>query len=281
MCQFCVEHGDGRKWYLQAENYGEDLLSDLRRREFVADFFRDSSEVGRGLAKLADLDRAPAFVQRGLKGMISRRMRRQHFGQVVPLEEVERIFGFVNSIVRVACICRRNTLGRDVGYCYAVSMGPGGGLMAEIVEEVDPSFLHGPDSSGLDELSREEALAAFAEHEQEGLCHSVWTFQTPFIGGVCNCDRLSCGAMQSTLVHGLKMMWRGEYVAEINPDACTGCRSCMGACQFGALSYNPADRKVAVDLTACWGCGVCRSVCPNEAITLRPRAEVPAVATLW
>ena len=30
------------------------------------------------------------------------------------------------------------------------------------------------------------------EHEKEGLCHTVWTFQTPFIGGICNCDRADC-----------------------------------------------------------------------------------------
>lgn len=41
-------------------------------------------------------------------------------------------------------------------------------------------------------LTKEEALAAFRHHEQEGLCHTVWTFMTPFIGGLCNCDRQDC-----------------------------------------------------------------------------------------
>jgi hypothetical protein len=35
MCEFCHKHGEGQKWYLQAHNYSEDLLSDLRRRKFV------------------------------------------------------------------------------------------------------------------------------------------------------------------------------------------------------------------------------------------------------
>ena len=35
MCEFCHKHGEGKKWYLQAKNYSEDLLSDLRRREFI------------------------------------------------------------------------------------------------------------------------------------------------------------------------------------------------------------------------------------------------------
>ncbi|MGC9318503.1 MAG: 4Fe-4S binding protein, partial [Armatimonadota bacterium] len=72
-----------------------------------------------------------------------------------------------------------------------------------------------------------------------------------------------------------------EYVAEVNPDLCTGCRSCVEVCQFDALSFNPADRKIEVDLSACYGCGVCRSVCPKDAIQLRQRADVPEVANLW
>ena len=41
MCQFCHQHGEGKKWYLQAKNYAEDLLGDLRRRKYIADFFVD------------------------------------------------------------------------------------------------------------------------------------------------------------------------------------------------------------------------------------------------
>ncbi len=40
MCQFCIKHGEGKKWYLQAKNYAEDLLSDLRRRNFILNFFK-------------------------------------------------------------------------------------------------------------------------------------------------------------------------------------------------------------------------------------------------
>ena len=35
MCEFCVKHGEGEKWYLQAKNYSDDLLSDIRRRRFI------------------------------------------------------------------------------------------------------------------------------------------------------------------------------------------------------------------------------------------------------
>ncbi len=283
MCDFCVQHGDGRKWYLQARNYAEDLLSDIRRRRFIADFFnRPQAAEGQARRKGTGLlRRMPAFVQRALRTRSSRRKRKSHFGQVLPMEDVERIFGFVNSIIRVPCACRYVTLGREEGYCYGVSIGPGGGAFGDLLRGLDESFLHGPDGSGLETVTREEALRAFAEHEKAGLCHTVWTFVTPFIGGICNCDRSDCLAMRATLVRDVKAMFRAEYVAVVDPDVCTGCRSCMSVCQFGALAYSAASRKVIVDQMACYGCGVCRAVCPQDALRLLPRRDVPVAARLW
>jgi ferredoxin len=281
MCDFCVQHGQGKKWYLEAKNYSQDLLSDTRRRRFIADFFTHPEHLERDSKQLARLQQTPPFVRRAVSAAITRRMKKQHFGQVVPLEDVEQIFGFVNSIARVPCICREMLLGREVGYCYAVSMGPGGNSFGDILSGLDDSFLTGPDTSGLEQVSTGDALAAFADHEKEGLCHTVWTFMTPFIGGVCNCDRSDCMAMKSTVVHDVKVMFRAEYVAEVNRDVCTGCRACMRVCQFGALAYSAADQKAVVDQTACYGCGICRSACPHDAMGLRPRAEVPATASLW
>jgi ferredoxin len=279
MCQFCHQHGDGKKWYLNAKNYAEDFLSDLRRRRFISEMFSHPEKLSDAMAQLPRLDRAPGFVQRMVKWSALRRSKREHFGQVVPLEEIATIFGFVNSIVRVPCICRHIKLGREVGYCYGVSMGPQG--LGAALEGLDSPFLAGPDMQGLERLTPEQALEAFADHEKNGLCHTVWTFYTPFIGGVCNCDRSDCLAMQATVGHDVKVMFRGEYVAQVEPELCRGCRACMRACQFGALGYSAADEKAVVDARACYGCGICRAACSHEAISLRAREEVPAAAGLW
>ncbi len=281
MCEFCTQHGEGKKWYLQAKHYGEDLLSDVRRRRLITDFFGHPEQPDRDSKQLDKLRKAPAFIQQAIRKQGVRRMKKVHFGQVVPLEEVEQIFGFVNSIVRLPCICRHNTVGREARYCYGVSMGPGGGVFADLVKGLDNSFVRGPDTSFFEELTSEEALQAFADHEKEGLCHTVWTFVTPFIGGVCNCDRSDCLAMRATVVNDFKLMFRAEYVAEVNPDSCSGCRSCMRVCQFGALAYSAANKKAFVDQTACYGCGVCRAACQKNAIGLKPRAEAPVAASLW
>jgi NAD-dependent dihydropyrimidine dehydrogenase PreA subunit len=181
----------------------------------------------------------------------------------------------------MACICRHTTLGKEKRYCYGISLAPDGGMLAEILRGVDASFFSGPDGAGLETLTRDEAISAFRAHEQEGLCHSVWTFHTPFICGICNCDRSDCLAMRSTVTHAIPVMFRAEYVAEVSPDECTGCRECMRVCQFGAVTYSPSNKKAVIDQRWCYGCGICRSVCKKNAIRLEERIKVPVAANLW
>jgi len=281
MCEFCHKHGEGKKWYLQAKNYSEDLMSDLRRRKFIADFFSKPGDLTESMGKLEKLSRAPAFVKGVLAPYISGRQKKIHFGQVLPMEDVERIFSFVTGIVRLACLCRQENLGTEQRYCYGISMAPQGGEMRKIIEEIDASYLTGPDTAGLETLTREEALDSFRQHEKEGLCHSVWTFMAPFIGGICNCDRSDCYAMRATVTYGIPVMFRAEYVAEVNPELCNGCRQCMRVCQFGAMGYSAANKKVVIDPRRCYGCGVCRASCTKDAITLNDRTNVPIAASIW
>jgi len=117
MCEFCHKHGEGRKWYLEANNYSEDLLSDLRRRNFIIDFIKKPESLRRGDQRLNELDNAPGFIQRAIIRRVSNKMKKKHFGQVVPIEEVERIFDFVTSVARYTCICRHVTLGSEQRYC--------------------------------------------------------------------------------------------------------------------------------------------------------------------
>jgi len=281
MCEFCHKHGEGRKWYLEANNYSEDLLSDLRRRNFIIDFIKKPESLQRGDQRLNELDNAPGFIQRAIIRLVSNKMKKKHFGQVVPIEEVERIFDFVTSVARYTCICRHVTLGSEQRYCFGVSMAPQGGELARIIREVDAAYMTGPNTAGIEQFSKEEALSFMREHEKNGLCHTVWTFIAPFIGGICNCDRSDCLAMRTTVTHGLPVMFRAEYVAEINPDLCNGCRQCMHVCQFGAIGYSAALEKSLIDPRRCYGCGICRSVCSNDAISLHGRSADPIASSIW
>jgi len=281
MCEFCIQHGEGKKWYLEAGNYSEDLLSDIRRRKFIDEFFREEEKFHTFRQKLEELDEKPWFVKRFARWRLNRFFRKKHHGQVVPLEDIERIFAFTNSIVRVNCICRHIATGKEERYCYGVSMGENGGEIAKIISGTNTQLFGKPDSRGLEELSPADALSQLKDHERQGLCHTIWTFITPYIAGICNCDRPDCLAMKATVTHGQPALYRAEYVAGVDSERCTGCRRCMHVCQFGALSYSAASRKVYPDVRRCFGCGICRSVCEAGAISLNDRSGIPAVANLW
>lgn len=280
MCEFCHKHGEGEKWYLQAKNYSDDLTADIRRQKTIEGIFeyfdkglaKDAEEMDTKFAKL------PATVKRIVGSLTTRRFKRNHFGQVVPIEDVEAILHMMNGIVRSACVCRKATTGREARYCFGLSLNPNGNVMTG---PLHPDFQKGPEFSGVEVLSTDEALDFMRGLEGDGAFHSIWTFGTPFIGGLCNCDRSDCVAMRATVKHGVQMMFKAEYVAQVDPDLCSGCQECLRLCQFGAMGFSSATRKAYIDQLKCYGCGVCRSACPNDAISLVERKSVPVVAESW
>jgi ferredoxin len=279
MCEFCTKHGDGKKWYLDAKNYSEDLLSDLRRQKMIRDFFQDFPKMVADMYRGFDrLRRAPRWLSALIGKAVTRRYKREHFGQVIPREDVLAILDMCSTIVRVPCICRRETVGKDAYYCLGITLSPGSLGMARIIPS---SFLSGPDARGIQRLRKDEAARLIDDFEKEGLMHSVWTFRTPFIGGLCNCDLPDCLAMQATVTNGIKVMFKAEYVAQLEEEKCTGCRACMRMCQFGAMGYSATRKRVMISLERCYGCGVCRAACPNAALSLAPRASLPAIANSW
>lgn len=281
MCEFCLKHGEGEKWYLQAKNYSDDLFSDIRRRKYIEEFVSHPEALAKDAHYIDLLSKLPVFIRGVVRRIVTWKMKKTHFGQVVPIEDIKQIFDFTNSIVRVACLCRNITLGKEKRYCYGISLSPDGGWFTEMSRALDMSFFTGPDANGFETLTKDEALSAFHEHEREGLCHTVWTFHTPFIGGICNCDRSDCLAMRTTVTHATPVMFRAEFVAGIDSNECSGCRECMRICQFGAITYSASNKKAVIDQRWCYGCGVCRSACKKNAIRLEERIKVPVAAGLW
>ena len=50
---------------------------------------------------------------------------------------------------------------------------------------------------------------------------------------------------------------------------CVGCGDCVAACQFGAISMDPATGLPVVDETRCTACGACAKACPKGVIEIR------------
>jgi NAD-dependent dihydropyrimidine dehydrogenase PreA subunit len=279
MCEFCTKHGEGKKWYLEAKNYSLDLASDTRRKKLISGFFGMVGESAEeSLSQMKKLKTAPRIIQSLISSSITRKYKKEHFGQVVPIEDVEKIFEIVNSVVRLPCICRKTLTGKEERFCFGISALP---AWAWKGDKTDSSYLLGPFAQGLEKMEKPDALNLIKDFDNKGLVHSIWTFITPFIGGLCNCDRSDCLAMISTMNYDIKFMFKGEYVALVDMDKCEGCRSCMQMCQFGAMGYSVARERVFIDINHCYGCGVCRAACPNEAISLVERMAVKEVSKNW
>jgi Pyruvate/2-oxoacid:ferredoxin oxidoreductase delta subunit len=279
MCQFCVEHGEGKRWYLNAQNYAYDLESDVRRRDYVLNFISEFDKTrSNAIAGMELLDRMPRPIERMGKSFFSKRTRPHHFGQPVPIEECEQILDIATSITVIPCICRMHAPGqRAEDVCVLVTTQPIEGYLAEGFKDYEA----GPGLDDFHGVEKAEAMDLLRECEQRGLMHSVWTFETPFAAAICNCDLESgCMAMRLTKGYEMKLMWRGEWIAEADQERCNSCGKCAAACPFDAISETPS-RTFAPRVEDCWGCGVCRAHCRDDAITLVDRRSVPAAANLW
>ena len=289
MCDFCTEHAEGKKWYLEMRNYSDELLHQelsLREKEIVGmesriqwvqRFFetfvlpaapgvstRDKS------IEASQTTTQGAQVQPSEQEIVATR-KIVHFGQVLPIEDVEEVITMVSSITRMPCGCRYLLTGKtNQRYCFGFALDRIGIL---------GNF---PDAaSSLEVLDKEEAKKIFRTYDAEGLVHSIWTGVTPYVVGLCNCDR-DCGAYREYIYGGgPASFFKAEYVCEVDWDLCNGCKACMSQCQFGAQFYSSALAKVYIDPARCFGCGVCRVACPKEAIRILPREQVPVAAALW
>jgi ferredoxin len=278
MCQFCVEHGEGKRGYLQAQNYSADLNSDVERRAYAVHFISDFDAMRASAVTAGEIFRKlPRPVARLGKKAITRSMQKNHFGQPLPIEDVEQVLDIATSITVIPCICRMhepNRVAEEV--CVLVTTTP----IDSVLMEGFKDYEGGPDLDDFHTVTKAEAMELMRSCEERGLMHSIWTFKTPFTAAICNCNLSSgCVAMKLTAGYDIKVMWRGESVATLDAARCTRCGACAKACPFSAITAHKT--AVAFHADKCWGCGICRTSCQQAAIALADRRSLPAVANLW
>ena len=77
MCEFCIQHGEGKKWYLTMENYSRDLLEQDRRHEFMAEFLNTFAErTPLDIRQLESLARTPLMGP--ARSILTRRQKQNH-----------------------------------------------------------------------------------------------------------------------------------------------------------------------------------------------------------
>ena len=59
----------------------------------------------------------------------------------------------------------------------------------------------------------------------------------------------------------------GGAVAEIDPEKCCVCLTCIRSCPYTAPFVND-ESKAEIDIQTCQGCGICVGICPSKAIEM-------------
>ncbi len=212
MCEFCVQHGDGQKWYLAMQNYSRELLDEENRLDYIAHFANTFEErVPRSLDQLDLLSRTP--LHGPVKPFLTRNQKRDHFGQVVPLEEIEQILSQVDGIARLPCVCRRVTTGqKEARYCFALTGDP---RLAEVLD----------DSFSLEYLSPAEAVESVRELDEKG---------NEGTEGICHATACSLSSLSSFSSHRTTMNPNGSFEPAVTAFTCIYC-AYMAADTAGAL----------------------------------------------
>lgn len=266
MCEFCTKHGDGKIWYKNAANYAHDLLSDLKRRTYIRDFL--SSAFSEGFSTLGRLEvifRKKGRIPHAVKAAMVQKAKEEHFGQVLPIEEITELVRHANTVVRMPCACRWKTDKQEVRCCYAISYGP-----EAWYKDIDMSYFGTAPDEGLESVSPHIAIRQIEKLDEQGMVHTIWTMMTPFIGAICNCSLNECLAMKTLSRIEVETMARAEHVAKVDETLCIGCGLCDVQCLFRAVSSITAHGTAIarIDPQKCFGCGLCRRVCSTEAISL-------------
>lgn len=294
MCRYCVQYGDGKKWYLNPKNYSDEVIhGELTKvkmedtllgqlfglegtiQEIMTTAQRFKVDVGLG-EKVDDVfpdlnDEAARSMREMLPALIDQAVG----GQVVPLEEAEKIIDLnEGDIFVLPCLCRKYYGGVEKMCC--MFLRPAAKPLQENLGSWDtPNKM----------VSKEEAKKMLREFDKEGLVHAIFWCPAPIPTMLCNCDYPYCIALRGRFHYNVVDVFRkGEYVAQVDLSNCNGCGGaprCQSRCIFGALKFSPTTSKVHANQMQCWGCGLCTSACPNDAIKLVPREEIPQLKEVW
>jgi Pyruvate/2-oxoacid:ferredoxin oxidoreductase delta subunit len=285
MCDMCMKHGAGGKWYLNARHYSEEIAARYNLREFLLEQYKNFEQIpvrkvaGVSPAGLGYKLRIP-IIGRLIKRTAERLLHSNsapknpfrpegHIGQVVPLEDAIAILEHcaAEPIIQKNCMCRYMSRGEKEACCINF------GVMSEIIDRL-PRFI--PEKEKY-HLSRQEAIDRFKEHNRKGYIGTIWFGPFPYINNLCSCATPECAGIRPRLDFGIHSIYKAEYVAVVDTARCRGCLECLAVCQFGAIQLLPGDGGVRISPDRCFGCGVCRHVCSSQALSLVPRDEIPAL----
>ncbi|MEW6554518.1 MAG: hypothetical protein AB1384_09555 [Actinomycetota bacterium] len=271
MCEFCSKHGQGNRWYLNPDNFSDEMMKDPQRvktLEKVAgwgiEYYIDFTSRMTQLANLPVIGKA-------VKAAINRVAPNEHGGQVVSLEDSLRLLEYARDFVLLPCECRKLVGNRDDMVC--LNFGPIKGLQRRFLPD-------GP----MEELTLDEARETVLRSDERGHFHQVLYAKVPFPICICNCDARYCTSLKQRWANNIEAaIFKGHELCAVDDELCRFCENpvCLTRCSFHALHYDPEAGRIHVHAADCFGCGLCRSDCPRGALSLVSREGVPAAAGRW
>ncbi len=265
MCEYCVQHGAGKKWYLNARNLSKELATSESVREFADNYF--SRKIEPGPDGFSDGEsRVARPILPNERQRVETRYQQYLHHQVVTTDEVIQILDLCNnrtdeherSVVRFPCICRYQALGREKTlHCFGIAF-------TDIYTRRFPDYLGGRHEY----MTPDEAAEIMIKMaEEEHVVHAVSAVGVPYIGMLCNCDMEVCHPYLHRLRLGISEPFhKGHYVAAVVEQKCAGCGACEQVCPFGAVKVNPRFGVAKVNTEMCFGCGICIRNCPEKAL---------------
>ncbi len=108
-----------------------------------------------------------------------------------------------------------------------------------------------------------------------------------FIAGCCQSPKDipdTVAQASAAAARVLAMISKGRITLEaavsvIDEEICSGCKTCLSLCPFGAISFDEEKKVCQINEALCKGCGVC-AACPSGAITARQFTNEEIVAQI-
>lgn len=179
---------------------------------------------------------------------------------VAPYEDVLQLIDSQEAIAVAPCICRTTKklagepCDKPVERCFSF-----GSHAAYYVENKMGRY-----------ISKAEAKEIIKANEKAGLV--MQPFNSEKAGGMCSCCGCCCGILRAIKMQPVPAdSVKSNYYAEVDPEACTGCETCLERCQMEAITL--VDDTAVIDLDRCIGCGLCVTTCPSEAMHLAKKAQ--------
>lgn len=186
---------------------------------------------------------------------------------VLPFEDTRAILRSHDTIALIPCGCKRSHVERWCGFPVESCIALGGTAKYNLSRGVGR------------QLTYEQALEVLDKFDDYPAVHTTVN-QREVNQLLCNCHYCCCATV--------RLAGKSRFIAENQPEDCTGCGACLEQCQYDAIEmkdYPGLDGEIAsVNPDTCRGCGSCVVSCSPSSLVMklvRPPEHIPESLSIY